>query len=237
VKRFFSERLHGLECVGRCQPEVNESVEILCVHCHHSEIVSLSCLGLTQHQTRCKRNDLNEHGFCRAHDDQAVSYSNRLRNVYMPKLEGWGGLFEKFGEAIRAEALDEIENAVRRELSLRGSSLLDMFDERSKFSEKIYFIRAGSLVKIGRSLNPQSRLKQLKVNNKQTVIPDGVDMSTAEIIAEFPGGRRVESRLHSKFARYRVAGEWFRFTKEVRQFAEKEAGDYEQSLRNMASRI
>ena len=237
MKTFFEEKAHMIECRGNCEPENRVDYQILCVHCHHDEIVGLSCLGLTQHEKRCRRTDLDGHGFCRAHTDQAVPYSNRLSNYYLPKIEGWGGLFPEFGKAIRDEALLEIEEAVRSELSVLRGSLLDMFDERSKHSEKIYFIRAGNLVKIGRSVNPRERLKALRSDKKQTIIPEQVDMSEAEIIAVFPGGRRVESALHFQFRRYRVAGEWFRLTREVRDFALNRAAVYEQELRDMAARI
>lgn len=237
MKTFFEQKTHMIECRGNCEPDNRGDYQILCVHCHHDEIVALSCLGLTQYDKRCRRTDLDEHGFCRAHADQAVPYSKRLSNYHLPKIDGWGGLFSEFGAAVRDEALLQIEESIRSELGVLHKSLLDMFDERSKHSEKIYFIRAGGLVKIGRSLNPKNRLKQLQSDKKQTVIPENVDMSEAEIIAMFPGGRRVESSLHFKFSRYHVAGEWFRFTREVRDFALNRSATYEQELRELAARI
>lgn len=237
MKTFFEDKAYIIECNGNCEPKNRGDHQILCAHCHHDEIVALSCLGVTQRDKRCRRTDLDEHGFCRAHTDQAVPYSNRLSNLYLPKIDGWGGLFSEFGRAIRDEALLDIEQSVRNELRVLHLSLLDMFDERSKYCEKIYFIRAGNLVKIGRSVNPGERLKALRSDKKQTIIPKEVDMSEAELIAVFPGGRRVESRLHFEFRRHRVAGEWFRLTREVREFALNRAAGYEQELREMAARI
>ncbi|MFE1877743.1 GIY-YIG nuclease family protein [Streptomyces sp. NPDC059496] len=56
-------------------------------------------------------------------------------------------------------------------------------------------------VKIGTSVNPGQRLKELQTGN-----PD-----VLEIRWTTPGGRELETALHQAFAAYRTAGEWFDF--------------------------
>ncbi|MFC9581595.1 GIY-YIG nuclease family protein [Streptomyces yangpuensis] len=61
---------------------------------------------------------------------------------------------------------------------------------------------AGSTrVKIGTSVSPEKRLKELQTGN-----PDRL-----EVLWCTPGGRELEATLHQAFADYRVEGEWFDF--------------------------
>ncbi|MEU8617355.1 GIY-YIG nuclease family protein [Streptomyces sp. NPDC048623] len=56
-------------------------------------------------------------------------------------------------------------------------------------------------VKIGTSVNPSKRLKELQTGN-----PDRL-----EVLWTAPGGRELESALHQTFNAYRIEGEWFDF--------------------------
>ncbi|MFF6903309.1 GIY-YIG nuclease family protein [Streptomyces hydrogenans] len=56
-------------------------------------------------------------------------------------------------------------------------------------------------VKIGTSVNPDKRLKELQTGN-----PDRL-----EVLWSTPGGRELETALHQAFAAYRTEGEWFDF--------------------------
>ncbi|MFJ3205871.1 GIY-YIG nuclease family protein [Streptomyces sp. NPDC086989] len=61
---------------------------------------------------------------------------------------------------------------------------------------------AGSTrVKIGTSIIPEKRLKELQTGN-----PDRL-----EVLWQTPGGRDLEAHLHQAFAAYRAGGEWFDF--------------------------
>ncbi|MGW6941402.1 GIY-YIG nuclease family protein [Streptomyces xanthophaeus] len=61
---------------------------------------------------------------------------------------------------------------------------------------------AGSTrVKIGTSVSPEKRLKELQTGN-----PDRL-----EVLWHTPGGRELEAQLHQVFAEYRGEGEWFDF--------------------------
>jgi len=74
---------------------------------------------------------------------------------------------------------------------------------------KIYFIQApNGLFKIGKSLNPKSRLKTLQVGSP-------VHLTIKKIIQ---GGLYLESILHIYFKHLRKHGEWFKPDYELKQF-------------------
>lgn len=74
----------------------------------------------------------------------------------------------------------------------------------------IYLIAAGDRVKIGIAKDPSKRLASLQIGS-----PERLDL-----IATFPGSRKTEARLHERFKRYRLAGEWFRVHGHLRRFVE-----------------
>jgi len=80
--------------------------------------------------------------------------------------------------------------------------------EEKRYDESlVYFIKAGRRIKIGRSLNPEARLKSIRGGNSQ--MPRNLDPSSAKLLATEPGGPARERELHQHFAHLRVAGEWF----------------------------
>lgn len=56
-------------------------------------------------------------------------------------------------------------------------------------------------IKIGRSKNPQKRLKQLQTGNPNKL----------KLIAEFKGEGWKEKILHERLSAYRLNGEWFSY--------------------------
>ncbi|MFD3937832.1 GIY-YIG nuclease family protein [Streptomyces sp. NPDC058611] len=56
-------------------------------------------------------------------------------------------------------------------------------------------------VKIGTSVSPEKRLKELQTGNPGRL----------EVLWCTPGGRDLESALHKVFDEYRMEGEWFDF--------------------------
>lgn len=72
----------------------------------------------------------------------------------------------------------------------------------------VYFIKRRSLVKIGFSVNPTSRIKTLELQAGQKV----------KIIGIFPGTVEDEHALHAKFKQHRVMGEWFLNEGELQAF-------------------
>lgn len=73
---------------------------------------------------------------------------------------------------------------------------------------RVYFIRAGSNVKIGFSTQPMDRLQSL-----QTSHPDKL-----EILCTIAGSRDTERDMHKRFAKFHVRGEWFRMSSEITAF-------------------
>src|SRR2546425_6525605 len=75
----------------------------------------------------------------------------------------------------------------------------------------IYMVLAPSMraVKIGYAENADKRIAEL-----QCGCPEDY-----QILTVFPGGRDDEGGLHTRFAEYRIRGEWFRNEGEIAQFA------------------
>ena len=71
----------------------------------------------------------------------------------------------------------------------------------------IYFVRSGSLVKIGHSHDLDTRLKTLGISNARL-----------EVIAAIPGTRMAETWLHGQFSEFRVKGEWFQYSDPIKEF-------------------
>lgn len=73
-----------------------------------------------------------------------------------------------------------------------------------------YFIESGvtGLIKIGRSVDPESRLKAL-----QTASPDKLTL-----LKVIPEQVVSESELHERFSHLRRQGEWFESSEEIREF-------------------
>lgn len=69
-------------------------------------------------------------------------------------------------------------------------------------SQLVYFIQAAESgrVKIGIAANPVRRLAELQTGSPEPL----------RILGVIPGGARLESQLHARFADDRLHGEWFR---------------------------
>lgn len=69
----------------------------------------------------------------------------------------------------------------------------------------VYFIKDGDRVKIGHSVHPTVRMKNLTTHKK------------LELLGVMPGGREREKQLHAKFAEHLVKGtrEWFMLVPEI----------------------
>lgn len=80
-------------------------------------------------------------------------------------------------------------------------------DQKEKQSppKSVYFIEGGGLIKIGVAFMPEWRMEQLQA---MSPVP-------LTLLAIAPGGYELETKLHLKFAKSRVHGEWFRPTQEL----------------------
>ncbi len=75
----------------------------------------------------------------------------------------------------------------------------------------VYLLKDGArqLLKIGWTGDLETRMAEFQVANPE-----------AEVIAWFPGSRRIERELHERFAAQRAVGEWFRIEGPLVQFLE-----------------
>lgn len=74
----------------------------------------------------------------------------------------------------------------------------------------VYVIRSGNSVKIGRSLDPSARLKDLQTTHARPL----------ELIAAVPSHAMLEGAIHRRFARLRTRedGEWFHLEQDLIDF-------------------
>jgi hypothetical protein len=96
------------------------------------------------------------------------------------------GSFSSFVEAERCRHQIELEIA-------RGKLHVDSPPTTRVREEKVYFARLADLIKIGVSIDPERRARELN----------------AELLRVERGGRKRESELHAEFAKQHVSGEWF----------------------------
>lgn len=85
---------------------------------------------------------------------------------------------------------------------------------REKFNE-VYFIRCVDFVKIGFTYDVRARLETLQAATPYEL----------ELLDSFPGQEADEKSLHSRFADYRVRGEWFRLAPEILEYIECRRAD------------
>lgn len=72
----------------------------------------------------------------------------------------------------------------------------------------VYFIEGAGLIKIGSTLNIQSRFRSIRGSSPVPV----------KLIGTIPGGGPLEGLLHAKFAQHRSHGEWFVDCQDIRDF-------------------
>lgn len=86
---------------------------------------------------------------------------------------------------------------------------LDETEEPSKYRADgpllTYFIKCGDAVKIGRTRNVSARLCDLQTSNSTQLELLGVTFES-------------EDAMHSRFARYRLRGEWFTLSPEIEAY-------------------
>lgn len=77
----------------------------------------------------------------------------------------------------------------------------------------VYFVRCGQHIKIGYSVDPKRRIRNLPYS---VILPaDFNHAAELEVLRVIDGGFDVESALHKRFHHLRVAGEWFNATPEL----------------------
>lgn len=74
----------------------------------------------------------------------------------------------------------------------------------------VYFIEAGGHIKIGFTINVQSRVAQIETSTPFTVT----------VLRQEPGTMATEAAYHIRFAAQHIKGEWFRFEGGLKEFLE-----------------
>lgn len=93
---------------------------------------------------------------------------------------------------------------------INGPYPLSTFPELGPF---VYYIQCGSFIKIGTSINPESRVDQLRRGGK--AIRPSLWVEDPRLIAYVPGNVAKERELHRQFASLRDNGEWFLMNDEL----------------------
>lgn len=81
----------------------------------------------------------------------------------------------------------------------------------------VYFLRGGRYIKIGYSVNPRTRLNQIR-NGDATKCPDDIDRTQIVLVQTEPGGREREAALHKQFKHLHHWGEWFTEAPELTEY-------------------
>src|SRR5262249_45238273 len=84
---------------------------------------------------------------------------------------------------------------------------------RHRAEEVVYFVRAGDAIKIGVTRDVERRLRALATGS---AVP-------LELLATLPGGRSLEKKLHERFRRFHVRGEWFRADEVLLRYIREQA--------------
>ena len=118
----------------------------------------------------------------------------------------------------QAELIEKLENELRRAKgsadewrrlanAKHGNLAGEFYMPTAARDSFVYFIQGGDYIKIGKAVDPAGRLAQLRLGG--VIVPDDIKLSEIKMVGIERGGRDRESALHRKFARLRVAGEWF----------------------------
>lgn len=116
-------------------------------------------------------------------------------------------------------SIDEIRGMTHEQIRAYNDIEMERLEawERRQKQGYVYFLRAGSTVKIGFSRNLRGRLDKLRNGNSFPVF-----------ICKFvKGDRRTEKSFHTRFAEYRVRGEWFDLRGSLAKYLEMHIGPVE----------
>lgn len=100
-------------------------------------------------------------------------------------------------------------------IEARNKELNSIVNESAKEEKKdhlyLFFNTENRNLKIGRSLNPKNRLKQLNTASSDKI----------ECLFVIPNKGVLESEVHGKFEKFRLNGEWFEHSESIILFFEK----------------
>ncbi len=157
------------------------------------------CMALNGQGERCWGGPVKESPFCDFHFGSALQWflgkatrEEVRRRVGFAEWEAT----QRLGVIDRAKAL----------LSVANSS-----------GERVYFYElvGQDLVKVGKSHNPEQRIKSFRAGTG-CKFPSGVDFSTGALLGTIAGGHVAEKALPDRYRSRRVTGEWFRIDHDLR---------------------
>lgn len=124
----------------------------------------------------------------------------------------FGGYFDNEDEWVRGQPLcdkhaDHIRLSVLREM---GRTPNHAKSNRLHRSSYVYVARCGDRLKIGTSVQPDKRLRNIETQS-------GKEFDEVWLIE---GNRNLERRLHGRFDDYRTLGEWFKAVPEILFYAQ-----------------
>jgi len=111
--------------------------------------------------------------------------------------------------------MDDFADIASASWAIDGPHPLSTFPELGPF---VYYIQCGSFIKIGTSINPESRVAQLRRGGK--AIRPSLWVGNPRLIAYLPGNVSKERELHREFAHARDNGEWFVINEELVEHVE-----------------
>jgi hypothetical protein len=106
--------------------------------------------------------------------------------------------------------MDGFAELTAAQMLMNGPRELSTFPELGPF---IYYIQCGAFIKIGTSINPESRCNQLERGGKAK--RPSIWVGNPRLIAYLPGNVSRERELHREFASIRDEGEWFLMNEEL----------------------
>lgn len=106
------------------------------------------------------------------------------------------------------EDVDFAESQMKRKKAIDKQTI---HKNGEKSNGRVYFVRAGEYVKIGFSTDAKSRIDSLQTGQPYDL----------ECLCLIRGSRSTESKLHTRFAKSHVRGEWFSQSEELMQYIEK----------------
>lgn len=204
----------GYQCYQKCEEKEELSkdswIVYRCIYCHDKELKEVSCLGTTQEGRRCRGKNVDFDGYCSWHTlTPRDRLADDLSKVDISLNYDWHDHYKRL-------AASQVKRSILRTLqfveSIREFQLMDILKQLEETKTNIYFIQCKNYVKIGKSNNPEYRLKTLQTKGNKTLRPSSItdeDMKTAKIIARIKGDYVLEGFFHSKLRDRRVEGEWF----------------------------
>jgi len=187
-----SQPAYGVDHRGECDEHVTgwgEHINICSDWTHRRD--SEWCIAANSQRQRCSARAEAGLPFCVNHFDAVWT----AMNAYV---------IDDRHRCARVSAETD-RRSVYLDASIDVAAVLDARRLLEQGAERVYFFATGEVVKIGRSLNPDKRVKTLK----GTKAPEGVDIAAGRLLGTIPGGCRVESELHRLFRAHRLVGEWF----------------------------